>query len=389
MKQSFNDIEHLIVKNLFGTLSEEEQQQLDLWKEESPENVALYDKMIQERNLSVSYRQYREIRTQKAWNQFRKRVDSSYRMRRMLRYAASILLPLLLIGGMMLYFYIVPSNLQTAEVIYPGSSQATLVAGNGMTLVLEDDSLQQIPTGKGSVAMLKEGELSYLQEKEKVADKDTVLPDNTLQTHVGNEFRITLADGTRVHLNYNTTLKYPAVFGKRARVVYLKGEAFFEVAPDIDRPFYVITEGMKIKQYGTSFNVNAYSPQNTSVVLVKGSIGVVLEGEMQEEALLKPGQKAMLNSRGDGVRIDEVNVEKYTAWNEGYFYFEDESLENIMQTLSHWYNVKVEFKSPELKKLHFTGMLDRYSVINPTLRAISRTVDVKMKIERNTIIISN
>ena len=326
MKQSFNDIEHLIVKSLFGTLSEEEQQQLDLWKEESPEHVALYDKMVQERNLSVSYRQYREIRTQKAWNQFRKRVDSSYRMRRMLRYAASILLPLLLLGGMMLYFYIVPSNLQTAEVIYPGSSQATLVAGNGMTLVLEDDSLQQIPTGKGSVAMLKEGELSYLQEKEQVADKDTVLPDNTLQTHIGNEFRITLADGTRVHLNYNTTLKYPAVFGKLARVVYLKGEAFFEVASDIDRPFYVITEGMKIKQYGTSFNVNAYSPQNTSVVLVKGSIGVALEGEMQEEALLKPGQKAMLNSRGDGVRIDEVNVERYTAWNEGYFYFEDESL---------------------------------------------------------------
>ena len=68
MKQSFNDIEHLIVKSLFGTLSEEEQQQLDLWKEESPEHVALYDKMVQERNLSVSYRQYREIRTQRGIN---------------------------------------------------------------------------------------------------------------------------------------------------------------------------------------------------------------------------------------------------------------------------------------------------------------------------------
>ena len=111
--------------------------------------------------------------------------------------------------------------------------------------------------------------------------------------------------------------------------------------------------------------------------------------DTQKEAMLKPGQKAMLDKDREDVRIDEVNVEKYTAWNEGYFYFEDESLVSIMQTLSHWYNVKVEFRSPELKTLHFTGILDRYSVINPTLRAISRTVDVKMKIERNTIIISN
>ncbi len=388
MTPPFSSIESLIVKSLFGTLSEEEYRQLEQWKNESPEHSALYEKIAQEQNLVAFYQQYKEINTQRAWTQFKRRVDSSYRMRRMLRYAASILLPLLVIGGLTLYFYDGPSGLHTAEVIYPGFSQATLVSGNGVKLILEDDSLQHIPTGKGLVATLKKGELSYFQEEESVADKDTVFPDNILQTRVGNEFRITLADGTRVHLNYNTILKYPVVFGKRARVVYLQGEAFFDVAPDSDRPFYVVTEGMKIKQYGTSFNVNAYSPHNTSVVLVKGSIGVILD-DTQKEAMLKPGQKAMLDKDREDVRIDEVNVEKYTAWNEGYFYFEDESLASIMQTLSHWYNVKVEFRSPELKTLHFTGILDRYSVINPTLRAISRTVDVKMKIERNTIIISN
>ena len=388
MNASDNNIEHLIVKSLMGRLTEDEQKLLEAWKGESSEHCALYDKIVQEQDLSISYQQYGKIRTQRAWNQFRRKVDTSYRIRWMVRYAASILLPILIIGGLAFYFYTASSGLQTVEVIYPGCSQATLVAGNGLMFVLEDDSLQQIPTGTGAEAILKKGELSYFQERESVADKDTVVPDNMLQTCIGNEFRITLADGTKVHLNYNTVLKYPVIFGKRARVVYLKGEAYFEVAPDMERPFYVITEGMKIKQYGTSFNVNAYSPHSVSVVLVKGSIGVVAE-ESGDETLLRPGQRAVLNRKGADIRVDEVNVERFTAWNKGYFYFEDESLESIMQTLCYWYNVKVEFQSPELKKLHFTGILDRYSVINPTLRAISRTVDVKMKIEKNTIIISN
>ena len=71
---------------------------------------------------------------------------------------------------------------------------------------------------------------------------------------------MTFEDGTRVHLNYNTTLKYPPHFGTTTRTVYLDGEAYFQVAKDSKRPFRVITVNGVVKQYGTTFNVNTHVP---------------------------------------------------------------------------------------------------------------------------------
>lgn len=387
MNVSDNNIEHLIVKSLMEVLSEAEEQRLEEWKKASPDHMTFYNKLMSDNDLVDSYRRYKAIQTGRAWKRFRRRVETSSRFRMVLRYAAFILSPLLLVGGLSMYLYMRTSAPDKGEVVCSDRSQATLVMENGETMVLTGDTLQQIPVGKSFIAKLEKGELTYVPKQEPVGDKDPVIPDNMLQTKVGQEFRITLTDGTQVHLNYHTSLKYPIVFDKRARVVYLKGEAYFDVAPDAERPFYVVTEGMSIKQYGTSFNVNAYSPHNVSVVLVKGSIGVAVKGS-GTETVLKPGQRAFLCQGGTGVRIEKVNVEKFTSWNDGYFYFEDESLENIMYTLSYWYNVKVRFRSPELKELCFTGKLDRYGAINPILRAICRTVDVKMKIEEDEIIIS-
>lgn len=120
-----------------------------------------------------------------------------------------------------------------------------------------------------------------------------------------------------------------------------------------------------IRQYGTSFNINTYSPENTFVVLVKGSIGVKSDRSGQE-ILVKTGQKTSLST----------------------FLFEEETLENVMQILSDWYNIKVVFESPALKYLHFTGNLDRYKVIGPALRAICRSADIRIRIEGDTIYIS-
>ena len=76
---------------------------------------------------------------------------------------------------------------------------------------------------------------------------------NVLQTPRGGEYQITLADGSMVQLNSGTQLKFPVVFDKEKREVYLTGEAFFEVQKDEKRPFYVIADGIKIRVYGTSF----------------------------------------------------------------------------------------------------------------------------------------
>ena len=388
--QSMNekDIERLIAKSLLTELSEEERQHLDGWRQESPDHERLYARILQGEFFPEQYNRYAEVDSQKAWGRFKRRVGASRPMKRIWRYAAAVALPLLILGGWAYYIGQENQLPDTLPQFDASFSEATLVSDNGEQMLAQLDSLQQIPIGMGHATLVRQGELSLMEQSKQVADRDTVTPNNTLRTEAGKEYRITLADGTKVHLNYNTQLKFPVTFGRKARVVYLKGEAYFEVAHDAERPFYVVTENIKIKQYGTAFNVNAYSSQRTSVVLVHGSVSLLLDEE-GPEILMKPHQRAIIGKDGKQVQLEEVNIEKYTAWNDGYFFFEDETLENIMETLSNWYNVKVVYESPEIKRLRFTGALDRYGKINPTLRAIGRTVDVQIKIMGRTIVFSN
>ncbi len=386
---SETDIEYLIAKSLTEELSDDEKRRLSDWRNESPDHERLYTQILHGQYFPDQYELYNQVDTQKAWNRFRHRVYTSRSIGKVWRYVAAVALPLLVLGGWAYYYTGQGGQPSEAASLFDTSfSEATLVSDAGEQTLTHLDSLQQIPIGKGHATLVRKGELSLLEQNRQVADKDTVTPDNTLLTEVGKEYRITLSDGTRVHLNYNTRLKFPVVFGKKARVVYLKGEAFFEVAHDAERPFYVVTENIKIKQYGTAFNVNAYSSDNTSVVLVKGSVSLLMDGS-EAEILMKPHQRAIIAKEGKQVQLEEVNIEKYTAWNDGYFFFEDEPLENIMETLANWYDVKVVYESPEIKKLRFTGALDRYSKVNQTLRALGRTVDVKIKITGRTIAFSN
>lgn len=388
MKNCFNVIERLIVKSLFCPLSQHELKRLNDWQHEAREHEILYTKIMKYNNLASSYRRYSDIEVGSAWSRFKREIGYRPAWRPMLRMACGLLIPLL-IGGIILFWKEKPGPELPFKTIFPGCSQAILTSYNGEKIMLCRDSLCELLPGLEFPDLFPQrGEISYQQAEEVVAEEEVVLPDNTLHTPRGCEYKITLADGTRVHLNYNTSLRYPVNFGKSARVVYLKGEAYFDVAPDTDRPFYVMTDNMTVKQYGTSFNINTYSPANSFVVLVKGSVSV-MAGDFQQETLLKPGQKASVSTTGDPIDITEVDVENYIAWNKGYFLFEDETLENIMQTLSNWYNIHIAFESSELKSLHFTGNLDRYKDIGPALRAIGRSANLTFKIEDTTLYIYN
>ena len=150
------------------------------------------------------------------------------------------------------------------------------------------------------------------------------------------------------------------------------------------RPFKVMTRDVTIRQYGTSFNVNTYSKHVTEVVLVSGSIGVQNE---EEEYMLKPNDRMRMDSSSDRLSIEPVDVKPYVAWHEGRFVFDNESLGDIMETLSHWYAVDVVFDNPALRDLHFTGNMDRYGKLSPILRSISQTVGLRIVIKNRTIYI--
>ena len=215
----------------------------------------------------------------------------------------------------------------------------------------------------------------------------SVLQYNTLKTPRGGEYTITLSDGSRVYLNASSELKYPVLFDEKKREVRLSGEAYFEVAKDSERPFYVVTNTVRIKVYGTSFNVNTYSTQGTQAVLVSGKVGIRGVGA-DKEYIMNPSELAEFDNDGTFKRIRAVNTSAYTAWRDGRLVFEDESLEEILNRLSRWYNVDVFYGSEVVKNYHFTGYMEKYEDVDTILKAISKMVGVNFIVKGKTITVT-
>ena len=168
---------------------------------------------------------------------------------------------------------------------------------------------------------------------------------NILTTPANAMAEVTLADGTVVMVNAGSKLVYPQTFSGSTREVELQGEAYFKVHHDVKHPFIVKANGISTKVLGTEFNVRSHSRKDTHVTLLQGS---VLVSSTATAKRLKPGEDA---SFSDGrMVVRSVDTEIYTAWKNGEFYFDNESLLDIAKEIGKWYNVSVIFRSPE--KMH-------------------------------------
>lgn len=346
----------------------------------------LLDKLEKSDSFLSKYRHYRRVDKKKAWLAFCLRVEAKPTKRIhwqfVFRYAAILLLPISIIA-ICLLLVADPVEKQISESLAevgPGSSRAVLVLSDGNEISLDSTVSNRLAVGESAVAAVTGNHISY-----KANSQTASVQYNTLLTKRGGEYRIVLEDGTKVHLNATSQLKYPVVFTDKERVVHLQGEAYFEVAPDKARPFYVVTDQMKIRQYGTAFNVNAYPGSNTEVVLVRGSIGVTVG---DKERTLVPGQLAKVHAGSNLLSIKEVDAESYVAWNDGRFFFDNQSLKDIATVLSRWYDVEIQFVKGSIQYLHFTGSLDRYDTIEPIIQAISRAADVKVEMKNHILYIS-
>lgn len=156
----------------------------------------------------------------------------------------------------------------------------------------------------------------------------------------GTVTRLELPDRSVVWLNARSTLVYPAVFTGREREVRLSGEGYFEVESDPQHPFYVTTsEGVKVKAYGTKFNVNAYADEPTvDAVLERGHVDVIARNR---QARLEPGQGAAFDKNTGRMAVDAVSLEETTGWKDGKLVFRNTPLEVVLKKLSRRYNVDI------------------------------------------------
>lgn len=190
---------------------------------------------------------------------------------------------------------------------------------------------------------------------------------NTIATGKGNYYKLVLSDGTRVWLNAASSLRFPVVFNKEERLVEIKGEAYFEVTKDAARPFRVkLADESVVEVVGTHFNINAYAENAVSrTTLLEGVVKVSRGGHSR---LLQPGQQAVASAVGIALE-NKPDLEQVMAWKNGYFWFENTPLRNIMAEAARWYDVEVRYQG-KITEEGFSGKISREAPLSRLLQVL-------------------
>ena len=277
------NIARLIRHSLTGELSEQEWGELEAWLHDSEEHRVLFEKIKKEIRISSESSLFCSLNDEVAWLKFKTTARERKRrvyVRRMLTYAAVIVLPLAVVVG----FWFLSQEKDTFPMaservvkITPGRPRAVLITADQTVHELNGVQEQrEIEVEKG--VMIKQGGANLEYDSLVAPEQEVALAMNTLKVPRGGEFRLKLSDGTNVYLNSASELKYPVRFDEKERKVYLSGEAYFEVTKDLNRPFYVVMEEVQVRVYGTEFNVNTHQPGKVHTVLVDGKVGIKKRG---------------------------------------------------------------------------------------------------------------
>lgn len=293
-------------------------------------------------------------------------------------------------------FKMVGSALAGAAAMFVGAVIFFNIYGTEEKLIAlqYDDTPQQITlSADGQMKDLsKVDSISFVQKVKSVGTTATELTNDMeegkmqcLSTPRGMDFKIVLQDGTEVWLNAESSIEFPSAFTGDDRKVNLKGEAYFKVAHNAEKPFKVNLGDKTVHVLGTEFDVRNYASERSSVVLVNGSVQL-FDNNGKQDAMLSPGQGATWAEDGD-VDVHEVDTYGTTQWIEGLFYFEEHSLGEVLREIGRWYNYGVVFKNNDhiSYKIHFSASRnDDIQVILDDLNTLCR---FKLTIENKNIVV--
>jgi len=376
----------IIWKKINLTLTPKEELALSKWLKEDSSHQEFLDKA---RAYYLNGSSFEECKTEclRAWRKMS--LKTSNKSKTQASWIISTAAAAIAVFVYFTYFHVTKKESDNAiafikaEAIHPGSNQATLKLADGTVHDLTPS--QHIILKEGAAEIKSEGsKLQYDAQKEIPAE----IKYNTLTIPRGGEFFLQLADGTKVWLNSETSLRYPAQFGPNERRVELTGEAYFEVAHNENSPFIVESRGQTVTDIGTEFNISAYTENPiVTTTLVQGSIAMYANTSPAKVLTLEVNEQGAVNRENGKISKRIVGTYQYIAWKSGRFVFENQPLSQIMETLARWYNVDVVFSQEALKNFHFTGDLKRYTDFGEVIKLIGKTNEVNFLVEDKKITI--
>jgi ferric-dicitrate binding protein FerR (iron transport regulator) len=216
----------------------------------------------------------------------------------------------------------------------------------------------------------------------------------------GQRTRVILPDSTKVWLNSESSLKYSTNYNSEIREVTTEGEAFFQVHKNPEKPFLVNADEIKIKVYGTSFNVKAYSDDKSiETTLIEGKLSItslVSQKGKGEEIFLKPNEKCIYlrkdasiqkqknitddEKKSEVIIKQNINPEEEKLWKYGNLIFNDETFGNLAKKIERWYDVKIHFEDEKIRNYKFTGEFNK-ETINQAMEALMLSSQKSYKYE--------
>lgn len=398
------NIEHkLAAKLLQGTITEEERILLDEWLSASPKNKQLLESLLNRDDMLKMYNMPRQHRDGRPVFSTETSEDKNINIISWLK-RASIAACLVLVVGFAAKWWSDYSRVTLPELTESTITAMKMARENGRSdaqvILRKGNTSDEAVTVSDAVNVEEEsGVMSLYKKLVEQGHDDSDMSDMyaDIVTHHDKEFWMTLPDGSRVHLNYGSSLTYPLAFTGSKREVILEGEAYFFVTTDHRHPFVVHTRYGDVKEYGTEFCVNtrynstketgrnAIEGKGMSVVLVKGSIGVITANS---EYMMKPNDLALVTSPSNKPSITQVDTTPYTSWNTGVFSFEDCPFATLLDVIGKWHGKKVHFDNTKFMNLKFTGEIDRYESLDNILASLGKSMSADITIQQDVITVA-
>ncbi|WP_164126661.1 FecR family protein [Sphingobacterium luzhongxinii] len=351
MEQHAIRLAQLIAKYINQNISSDELEELEAAVPPSELKKILSD-FEKGREVQDELLVYFESKKQQAWKNLQATAKPRSKWKIYYKYTA-VAATLLLAAALSLYFLrrdarqgvyyneVIPDRVfGQKNDVSPGKMQTLVELANGETVVVQDKILKiGADSGRNDAASG-----FFTQQMDNI---------KTITTPKASNIELWLPDNTRVWLNAASTLTIDRAYNTRNRMVYLKGEAFFEVAKDAERRFMVVSDRDTVAVYGTSFNVNSYG-KHPAATLLEGKVR--MQGQERKMLDLPVGYQGRWRN-GQLVAM-KVDVKKYSSWKDGYFYFKQDNLNEVVQRMADWYDIEVQSEVAD-RMVHISGTIDK------------------------------
>ncbi len=318
-KNNKKDFE-LIAKYFAGEMSNEQVFQFEKQIETFPENKNLIEEMKKQWEQIGGYKKNKEVDTDKGWQTLYNRLNTED---------------------------LIPSNRIIEHRVIP--SWVKWAASFVTLMVIAGLSFYSITSSNTNLISLQTG-----------GDSNTLIQ--------------TLTDGSVVYLANNTTFSYPSEFDTKERKVNLKGEAFFDITSNPQKPFRIETEKVIVEVLGTAFNVKTLNSNQFELVVERGKVRVTLKSDPSQTQIVLPGEK-ISTSNNHLVKVINNNT-AYFSWKTQRMQFKDESLKNIITVINKNYKTNIQLQNQLLGERKLT-----VTFYNNSLKTITELICLSLNLE--------